>query len=746
MRLQLLFAAILLSFFGGMAQIPTNLLIKDYKFTNGALTSDVASTLQSGSVNLTQSGTSSTVITDRLSDNNKAVSLNGDFLTSGSTSAVAPNAFAVSFWIKTGTNDSANRCILDQYKTGVDPVGWDVYLRDGKIYFHGQYKHQSGGTSISSIYQEITAPAIISDGNWHHIVCQVNYTSNMTPVSVTVVTYDLMYNYQLFIDDILSGSATTTVTRTVTVNAGLIRNTIDPAQSLVIGKSTNVANAQYNDGIDQVRVYERSLNAAEIHALYIEGQWNANLILVDKNATGLNNGTTWNDAYTDLQTALTNFTSGKSIWVAAGVYKPGNLRATTFSIPQNAQLFGGFTGTEMQLSERNIKNNTTVLSGDLLDNDSAIIQTSDASRQDNAYHVITIKGSLTGIIVDGFTISGGNANGATQTGGPAINQYYHTRGGAIYANTYAVGHILSGNFKNCILEKNTGSDVAVFSPYFASGVNNQGVTINFENCIVRNNYSNTNSQMLYGGASGFSLYAFGTLNNCLFHNNTSVSGASCLNLNASTASGGTAAGVDVAIINSTFSNNTGNGANVMTMVNASNTKIRNSIIYNNGTGAAFAITTTGSVITNSIVTGGMQGGMNSNPLLNPDYTLQSGSPAIDTGNNTYIPSGSILDLNGNSRIVNTTVDMGTFEYDPALSTNDYTTLKNFKIYPNPTNGIITIETTNAIEKIELYTLLGRKLSESNNTQIDLSNLANGIYLLTINTQDGKKGVMKILKN
>lgn len=85
---------------------------------------------------------------------------------------------------------------------------------------------------------------------------------------------------------------------------------------------------------------------------------------------------------------------------------------------------------------------------------------------------------------------------------------------------------------------------------------------------------------------------------------------------------------------------------------------------------------------------------------------------------------------------------------PLLSVNDVTAV-NVSVYPNPSNKVWNIETTNQnISAVEVYNILGKKVESisANDTSVSINNesLAKGIYLAKIKTEAGDKSV-KLIK-
>lgn len=395
-------------------------------------------------------------------------------------------------------------------------------------------------------------------------------------------------------------------------------------------------------------------------------------VYVDVNAVGDNDGTSWADAYTSLTSGLAVATPTRDVWVAAGTYTPhASDRKSTFNLTDGAKVYGGFNGTESINTERDPNTNVTILSGDLSGNDNGNITNLEATRQDNSYHVVTVRGNAQNVVLDGFTVLGGNANGAAgnSCATAAASQFYDLRGGAVYVNPYASGHSTQAKFTNCVFEKNTGTSVAVFSTFSPCGIQNLSTDVDFESCVFRNNYSQDLSGVLYSGSNGYGIYSRGSIVNSLFDNNTSLSNASCLYMGTSTANGGNALGIDVDIINTTFANNIGANGNVINMVSSSNSRIKNSIVYGNGSATPFLISSSGSVVTLSIVEGGQQGGTDVDPVftdaLAGDFSLNCSSPAIDAADATGLTLPN-EDLAGGTRM-NGVLDMGAYEFNGSIN-------------------------------------------------------------------------------
>ena len=69
---------------------------------------------------------------------------------------------------------------------------------------------------------------------------------------------------------------------------------------------------------------------------------------------------------------------------------------------------------------------------------------------------------------------------------------------------------------------------------------------------------------------------------------------------------------------------------------------------------------------------------------------------------------------------------------------------SINVYPNPTANRIYIQAEN-VKKTALFDLMGRKVIETNQNQIDLGNLNNGSYILEVTTDNSKSQSFKIIK-
>ncbi|WP_196890079.1 T9SS type A sorting domain-containing protein [Aureivirga sp. CE67] len=104
-----------------------------------------------------------------------------------------------------------------------------------------------------------------------------------------------------------------------------------------------------------------------------------------------------------------------------------------------------------------------------------------------------------------------------------------------------------------------------------------------------------------------------------------------------------------------------------------------------------------------------------------------------------------------------------FDFNDAIVTNTaITTVKNLDvdsfgtdssiaIYPNPATEILNITSKNAIEKVEIYSVLGKQIAEfnfeSNNQseQLNINSLDTGIYMIKVYSSVGEKQSKLIIK-
>jgi WD40 repeat protein len=141
-------------------------------------------------------------------------------------------------------------------------------------------------------------------------------------------------------------------------------------------------------------------------------------------------GKTWETAFSDLQVALSAAEPNTEIWVAAGVYKPDRgtgAREASFQLKNGVSILGGFSGTETRRYQRDPGRNETILSGDLQSDDGP----GSSNNDENSYHVIDGSRVNDTALLDGFTITAGNANGPLSTDGDYGG---YDRGGGVHIN------------------------------------------------------------------------------------------------------------------------------------------------------------------------------------------------------------------------------------------------------------------------------------------------------------------------
>ena len=149
------------------------------------------------------------------------------------------------------------------------------------------------------------------------------------------------------------------------------------------------------------------------------------IIYVKTGGTGT--GTSWSNAFGNLQDALTASNPGDQVWIAQGVYMPPNTgnRTISFAIKPDVRIYGGFAGTETSLTQRDstLITRRTILSGEVQ---------GDGVDTNNVYNVVGIKDQDEPVYLNSLVVTkgygeeiGGN-HIPTESYGAAINVYHAT--------------------------------------------------------------------------------------------------------------------------------------------------------------------------------------------------------------------------------------------------------------------------------------------------------------------------------
>lgn len=227
---------------------------------------------------------------------------------------------------------------------------------------------------------------------------------------------------------------------------------------------------------------------------------------VDIDATGNNDGTSWEDAFPDLKDALAGASDGDEVWVAEGTYKPDDVnddRSVSFELANGASVYGGFAGTEGGHHERDWITYKAILSGDI---------GTPSDQNDNSYHVV--KGASNALL-DGFRVTGGNADGSypDNVGGGMYNSPASTVMNCFFSDNVAAAaggmwNTDGASIINCVFSGNSSSG-------YGGGMYNIGSGVEITSCTFSGNEATVD-----GGAMGSSSYS-PTVTNCIFWGDTS---------------------------------------------------------------------------------------------------------------------------------------------------------------------------------------------------------------------------------
>lgn len=428
------------------------------------------------------------------------------------------------------------------------------------------------------------------------------------------------------------------------INAGA--NTFAPAGSDLDGNARIVG-----DTVD-IGAYENQ-NTNPVHFVSIS------------NPAPVSPFTNWMTAATNIQDAIDVSAAGDFVVVSNGIYNVGGRKVNGFGLtnrvavtkPVTLQSVNGPTVTVIQgnspIGSSAMRcvylTNGAALIGFTLTN-GATFSSGDVNYEISGGGLLcqSVSAMATNcIFIKNSAYCGGGAEGGTLNNCMIISNSATYGGGACgYSAGFGLATI-SNLLSGCIIVSNAAS---------AHGGGAFGSTL--VNCVLTRN-----SVLMYQGGGA----AYSTLNNCLIFSNSSSSYEGG-GVGSSTLTNCTLVG--------NFAFAAGGGALFSTLDNC--------IVYYNRAGSS--ANQSGCTLNYCCITPLPSGSFNftNAPLFvntNSDFHLQSNSPCINSGNNSFVTGGT--DLDGNLRIAGGTVDIGAYEFQSPASIISYAYLQQYSL---PTDG------------------------------------------------------------